>query len=77
MLDLHFVDQLVFKMFDTFYVSDDFGSDHRSTITTLNIVIQSRFDLKTKINLKNSKRLSDKNKETLCSVHQSIQKQKN
>ena len=50
--DLHFTDQLVFKFFDTFYVSDDFGSNHSSTITTLNIVIQSRFDLKAKINFK-------------------------
>ena len=52
MLDLHFADQSVFKLFDTFYVSDDFGSDHSSNITTLNIVTQSEFDLKTKINSK-------------------------
>ena len=52
MLDLHFADQSVFKLFDTFYVSDDFGSDHNSTITTLIIVIQSKFDLKAKINFK-------------------------
>ena len=52
MLDLHFADQLVFNIFDTFYVSDDFGSDHSSTITTLNIVTQSRFDLKAKIDFK-------------------------
>ena len=52
MLDLHFADQSVFKFFDTFYVSDDFGSDHSSTITTLNIMTQSKFDLKAKINFK-------------------------
>ena len=49
MLDLYFVDKLVFKFFDTFLVSDDFGSDHSSTITTLNIVTQIRFDLNKKI----------------------------
>ena len=52
MLDLHFADQSVCNFFDTFYNSDDFGSDHRSTITTLNIVPQSKFDLKAKINFK-------------------------
>ena len=52
MLDLHFADQLVFKIFYTFYVSDDFGSDNSSTITTWNIVTQSRFDLKAKIDFK-------------------------
>ena len=57
MLDLLFADQLVFKFFDTFYISDDFGSDHRSTITTLNIVAQSRFDLKAKIFFKKFKHI--------------------
>ena len=38
------------NFFDKFYVSDNFGSDHSSTITTLNIVPQSKFDLKAKIN---------------------------
>ena len=52
MLDLHFADQSVCYFFDTFYNSDGFGSDHRSTITTLNIVPQSKFDLKAKINFK-------------------------
>ena len=28
LLDLHFTDQSVFKFFDTFDFSDDFGSDH-------------------------------------------------
>ena len=51
-LDLHFADQSVFKFFDTFYVSDDFGSDHSSTITTLKIMTQSKSDLKAKIDLK-------------------------
>ena len=44
MLDLHFADQSVFKFFDTFYVSND--------ITTLNIMTQSKFELKAKINFK-------------------------
>ena len=65
MLDLHFADQSVFKFFDTFYVSDDFGSDHSSTIITLNIMTQSKFDLKAKINLKKATRLSDKNRKAL------------
>ena len=52
MLDLHFADQSVFIFFDTFYVSDDFGSDHSSTITTLNIMTQIKFDLKGKTNFK-------------------------
>ena len=57
MFDLHFTDQLVFKFFDTFYVSDDFGSDQSSTITTLNLVTQSKFDLKAKINFKKIKQI--------------------
>ena len=57
MLDLHFADQLVFKFFDTLYVSDVFGSDQNSNITTLNIVIQSRFYLKAKINFKKFKQI--------------------
>ena len=52
MFDLHFADQSVFKFFDTLYVYDDFGSDYRSTITTLNIMTQSKLDLKAKINFK-------------------------
>ena len=42
------------QFFDTFYVSDDLGSDHSSTITTLNIMTQSKFDLnqQAKINFK-------------------------
>ena len=52
MLDLNFADQSVFKFCDTFYVSDDFGSDQNSTITTLNIMTQSNFGLKAKINFK-------------------------
>ena len=52
MLDLLFADQSVFNFFDTFYVSDDFGSDYSSTITTLNIMTQSNFDLRAKINFK-------------------------
>ena len=51
-IDLHFADQSVFKFFDTFYVSNDFGSDHSSTITTLNIMTQSKFDSKVKVNFK-------------------------
>ena len=52
MLDVHFADQSVCYFIDTFSNSDDFGSDHRSTITTLNIEPQSKFDLKAKINFK-------------------------
>ena len=52
MLDPQFTDQSVVKFFDLFHVSDDFGSNHSSTITTLKIVIQNRFDLKVKINCK-------------------------
>ena len=52
MLDLHFADQSVFNFFYSICVSNDFGSDHSSTITTLNIVPQSKFDLKAKINFK-------------------------
>ena len=48
MLDLHFTDQRFFKFFNTIFVSDDFGSDHSSTIATFNIVIQNRFDFKEK-----------------------------
>ena len=52
MLDQHFADQSVFQSFDIIYVSDDFGSDHTSTITTLNVMTQRKFDLKAKINFK-------------------------
>ena len=52
MLDLYFADQSVFKFFDTFCFSDDFGNDHSSTITTLNIMTQSKFNLKAKFNFK-------------------------
>ena len=48
-LDLLFANQSVFKFFDTFYVFDEFGSDHSSTITTLNIVTQNKFDLKSQL----------------------------
>ena len=57
MLDVLFADQLVFKFFDTFCVFDDFDSDCSSTITTLNIVTQSRFYLKAKINFKKLKQI--------------------
>ena len=36
------------QIFDTCYVSDDFVSDHSSTMTALNIITQSIFDLKAK-----------------------------
>ena len=40
------------NFFDTFYVSNDIGGDHSSTITTLMIMTQRKFDLKAKVNFK-------------------------
>ena len=57
MLDLHFTDQSVSKFCDTCYVSDNFGSDHISAITTMNIVILNRSDLKGKVNVRKLKRI--------------------
>ena len=54
-----------------FFISDDFGSDHSSTITTLNIVTQSRLDLKAKINFKKFNQIVRQEYENQ-SIHQSI-----
>ena len=52
MLDLHFCDSTVFTNFNNFEVSEDLGSDHRTTITTLNLKISRLFELKSKIDLR-------------------------
>ena len=52
MLNLHFCDSTVFKNFNNFEVSEDLGSDHRTTITTLNLKISKIFELKSKIELR-------------------------
>ena len=52
MLDLHFSDQSVFKSFEILYVSGDFGKDLTATVTTLIILIQRRFDLTKKIDIR-------------------------
>ena len=52
MLDLHFCDSTVFTNFNNFEVSDDLGSDHRTTITTLNLKISKMLELKSKIDLR-------------------------
>ena len=57
MLDLHFTVQSVIKFCDTCYVSYNFGSDHISAITTLNIVILNRSDLRGKVNFRKFKRI--------------------
>ena len=52
MLDLHFCDSTVFTNFNNFEISEDLGSDHRTTITTLNLKISKMFELKSKIDLR-------------------------
>ena len=52
MLDLHFCDSTVFAHFNNFEVSEDLGSDHRTTITTLNLKTSKMFELKSKIDLR-------------------------
>ena len=49
MLDLHFCDSAVFTNFSNFEVSEDLGSDHRTTITTFNLKI---FELKSEIDFR-------------------------
>ena len=50
MLDLHFCDNSLFAHFNNFQVSEDLGSDHKVTITTLNLRKSEVFQLKSKIN---------------------------
>ena len=50
MLDLHFCDNSLFAHFNNFQVSEDLGSDHKVTITTLNLRKGEVFQLKSKIN---------------------------
>ena len=52
MLDLHFCDSTVFTTFNNFEVTEALGSDHRTTITTLNLKISKMFELKSKIDLR-------------------------
>ena len=52
MLDLHLCDSTVFTNFNNFEVSEDIGSDHRTTITTLNLKISKMFELKSNIDLR-------------------------
>ena len=53
MLDLHFCDKTFFAHFNDFQVSEDIGSDHKVTITTLNLRKGEVFQLKSKINYRN------------------------
>ena len=55
MLDLQFCDSKVFTNFNNFEVSEDLGSDHRTTITTLNLKKGKMFELKSKIDLRKIK----------------------
>ena len=50
MLDLHFCDNSLFAHFNDFQVSEELGSDHKVTITTLNLRKGEVFQLKSKIN---------------------------
>ena len=52
MLDLHFCDSTVFRNFSNFEVSEDLGSDHRTTITTFNLNISKKFELKLEIDFR-------------------------
>ena len=52
MLDLQFFDSTVFTNFSNFEVSEDLGSDHRTTITTFNLKINKIFELKLEIDFR-------------------------
>ena len=53
MLDLHFCDNSFFAHFNDFQVSEDLGSGHKVTITTLNLGKGEVFQLKSKSNNRN------------------------
>ena len=50
MLDLHFCDNSLFAPFNYFQLSEDLGSDHKVTFTTLNLRKGEVIQLKSKIN---------------------------
>ena len=52
MLDLHFCDSTAFRNFSNFEVSEDLGSDHRTTITTFNLKISKKVELKSEIDFR-------------------------
>ena len=52
MLDLHFCDSTVFTNFSNFEVSEDLGSDQRTTITTFNLKINKIFESKSEIDFR-------------------------
>ena len=52
MLDLHFCDNSLPTHFNDFQVSEDLGSDHKLTITTMNLRKGNLFQLKSNINLR-------------------------
>ena len=52
MFDLHFCDITVFTNFGNFEVTEDLGSDHRTTITTFNLKINKTFELKSEIDFR-------------------------
>ena len=52
MLDLHFCDRTVSTDFSIFEVSEDLGSDQRTTITTFNLKISKKFELKSEIDFR-------------------------
>ena len=52
MLDVHFCDSTVFRNFSNFEVSEDLGSDHRTTNTTFNLKVSKKFELKSEINFR-------------------------
>ena len=52
MLDLLFCDNSLFAHFNGLQVSEDLGSDHEVTITTMNLRKGEIFQLKSKINYK-------------------------
>ena len=56
MLDLNFCSLSVFKYFDNFQVTEDFGSEHSATLTSLKLKLQTEFDLKAKVNFKKFKK---------------------
>ena len=52
MLKLHFCDNSIFAHFNDFQVSEELASDHKFTITTMNLRKGEIFQLKSKINNK-------------------------
>ena len=60
MLDLHFCDNSLLTHFNDFQVSENLGSDHKITITLMNLLEAKFFQLKSKINYRKFREIARK-----------------